>query len=315
MVVTSAQLLRGIKTAALVPTHQTTYQDSDILAIANEELKLTVVTEIVACREEFFVKHDIVSIIAGEPAIAIPERATGRTIRDLKFQESLADSPRQLGRTPLTDTVSVTVNTGLPQTHYFEGDEIKLYPIPDANAAAGLLWVYYEQMPASLVETKYAAAILAVDSTLAAPYVDVPVTSTTFAIGSIVDIVKVKPGYTTLVESATVINIGTSSTMKRLYLTVNTDLSKVSVGDHISIERTSDILQLPDEAETWLVSLVAARLLEGQGMSDQAQLIGKRAEKAQLSFVRAITPRNEGASTQFAPQCGGFRGSVKRRIF
>ena len=98
---TSDDLLESVKRKISFPASQNTFQDTDILAFANEELAIAMVPAIMSFHEEYFVTFDVVPIIGGTSRYQIPERAIGMKLRGVFWCDNIIgpynpDSPGNL---------------------------------------------------------------------------------------------------------------------------------------------------------------------------------------------------------------------------
>lgn len=292
--VTTTELLKKIKAAAMVPTHQITYQDTDILDLTNEEMDNLIVPMIMAMREEFFVTKSTIPIAIGVDTVAIPERAVGRTIREIKVLTTDATNPRSLSRASITEDYAFSTTPGFPQYHYFQGDIIKIAPIPDEAYGDYILW--WECRPSRLVKTTDVGIITAFSDTTVTVQQNLNTNITT---GAIIDITKAKAGYSNIYFDETIATMTTGLGPKVLTITgfsSSDPLTGISVGDRVSLAFTSDIVQLPDEAVAALVQAVALRIMQGVAQPEQYVATEKLLNRNLESLKSALMPRNEGAS-------------------
>ena len=297
--VTTVDFLRKVKSAALIPTHQITYRDPDILDLANEEMDNLLVPMIMSIREEYLVTKTVIPIVVGEYIIEIPERAVGRTIRDLKIQQVYTAYPEELTRATLTESYAFSQSPGKPRYHYFEGDVIKVNPVPDQVYGNYLLW--WECRPSRLIQTVDVGIITAVTDTTVTVQQNLNKNITT---GAVVDIVKVKPGFSNIYIDQTVGSISTGIGPKVIVLSgfsPSNPITGVNVGDHISLAFTSDIVQLPEEAVVALVQATALRMLAGQEQGAQYKIVSDLLERNLKSLRSALSPRNEGSAIKIRP--------------
>ena len=92
-------------------------------------------------------------------------------------------------------------------------------------------------------------------------------------------------------------------------------ITGVSVGDHISLAFTSDIIQLPDEAVVCLVQATALRMLAGLEQTTQYTLAAQLLERNLNSLKQALSPRNEGSSFKIRPKNPLFGSGRKTSIY
>ena len=311
--VTTTEFLRKVKSAALVPTHQITYQDSDILDLANEEMDNLIVPFITAMREEFFVVQTTIPIVAGVAAINIPERAVGRTIRNLNIMITGDNRPKELIRASLSETFALNTNPDVPVFHYFQGDQIMVNPVPASNYGNYLLW--WEMRPNRLVPVSDVGIISSVSNTSVTVQQNLNKAITT---GSIVDVYKTKNGYSNIYYDAVVGSASTGMGAKVLVLSgfsAGNPITGVSIGDNISLAWQGSTIQLPDEAVVCLVQATALRMLQGQEQANQYSITKGLLDRNLNSLQMALTPRNEGQALKIRVKHPSFGPGRRFSIF
>jgi hypothetical protein len=301
---TTVDFLRRVKSSTLLPTHQQTFQDDDILDFANEEMDSLVVPEIMTLRQEYFVTKTVVGLSAGVSEVAIPERAVGRTIRDLKFLPTNNNLPVTLPLLPISDNASMNQTVGVPRYHYFQGDKIIINPTPDQDY--GDLWLFWEIRPSRLVVQSEVGII----SNVGTHTVTVQRTlNSDITTGAVVDIIGAKAGYAPIYLDQIISSITTGLGPKVITLSgfsPSNPITGVSVGDHLSLAFTSDIIGLPEEAVAVLVQATSIRLLQGMDLPSQLAQAEKRLEVCLKSMRKALSPRNEASSYKIRPQSPMF---------
>ena len=152
---TSDDLLESVKRKISFPASQNTFQDTDILAFANEELAIAMVPAIMSFHEEYFVTFDVVPIIGGTSRYQIPERAIGMKLRGVFWCDNIIgpynpDSPGNLfdmTRVSSEDKAFFQANIGANSAihkYYLEGDEVILTPpVPLQSPIGSRVFFYF----------------------------------------------------------------------------------------------------------------------------------------------------------------------------
>ena len=300
---TTAELLKRVKAATLLPTHQTTYTDTDILDIASEEMGSLIVPEIMSLREEFFMQKTVIPCAVGVSEIPIPERAVGRTIRALYFLPTNATEPVSMPLLPLSDNLGLSLKPGVPKFHTFVGDKIVVNPVPDQIYGSYIL--YWEARPSKLVLSNAVGVV----SYVTADTLTVQQNLTSIVTGSTVDVIQQKAGYSPIYMDIAVGSASTGYGPKILTLTgfsLANPITGVVVGDHVSLAWTTDIVCLPDEAVTALVQAIAVHILQGMDLPQQLAISEKRLAVCMDSMKKALSPRNEASSYKIRPKSPMF---------
>ena len=286
MAVTADRILAGVKRRAVVPTNQVTLDDDDILALIDDVIKVHAVPLVDSVNGEFFVTSENETITASQDNYAIPYRAIGRTLRDLKIMDSSSTSVRNCPYIEPED-IHLYEDTALEWGHYFRGDEFYLVPsVPSTYTAAEQLQKWYKMRPSNLVKLANAAKVTSVSS----PNVEVDAAGDV-ATNSVIDFIKGKSGNRLYSIDKTCTNVsGTTLTFSAADIP-----SDLTAGDYISIQGTSPVIQMiPDECSPWIESLAAQRVLEAIGDNEGGQVLADDILTERRNLLQILEPRNEG---------------------
>lgn len=302
----STKLLQYIKTAITVPTYQPRFSDEDLLGLANDEQQSLVVAELKNLREDYFTVRVEIAIVQNQSNIYIPERAVGRTARDIRYFTSSSEE-YSLPRIQLEDTYYYTnFQSGNPTAFYIMGDDIILLP---RASAPGTCVLYYDFKPSDIVKMTRVARITAVG----VDTVTVAAVPSNITIGSLSDITRQTPAYKVTYYDRTITNIaGNVITLDGF--SIASPITDVSVGDYISLAGETGLVQLPDEAQQVLIQAVAVRVLEALNLDSQLQ-IAKAIYDKKIRLMRDLmTPRVDGAVKKVINRQGLLRRGSTRRF-
>lgn len=299
----TSELLTDIKRAMGAPTYQARFSNTDILSIATSQQTNFVVPQIRALRRDFMVVTEDFDLDAGDDSLAIPERAVGRGIRDLWYTETTSSPTvsdfKHLKYIDLSQILNLSVLEGDTYAYYFENDLIKFHPALPNDAVVRL---FYLQRPGNLVEqsrtctvTSVATGTLTVDS--------VP---SNIVVGSKIDVVKVDPGYGTLVKDQTVTAKSATSVSVSGY-----DFSDVSVGDIVSLKRETSVVQLPEDAWEVLIWATANEMAVSLGIDAIIAQTEKQLAGALSGMRTAFVPRTEDPQIIINPRALIRSGNVR----
>lgn len=300
--------LAAVDRAITVPNYQPRFSNNDLLALANEEQQSLVVPMIVALREEFFVFRDVLPINAGDYGFRIPERAIGRTLREIQYRNLAGGNlVYDLPRISIEDSYRFTnLGQGTPNGFMVEGDTIRLLPTPSSN---GEVVLYTLRKPSSLVQDTRTAVVTAVGTNT----ITLSKVPSNLTIGSKIDVTDNKPSYPLVYKDLTITNI------TGLVLTVSgftgTALSGVDVDDVVSTALETSIVQLPDEAATVLIHATAVRVLEALSIPDQMKIAEEKLQQKIRACREILSPRVEGSTPKVIQRDGLLRGRVTVRRF
>lgn len=304
----TTSFLAAVDRAITVPNYQPRFSNNDLLALANEEQQSMIVPMIVALREEFFVFRETLTINAGASGFRIPERAIGRTLREIQYRNLAGGNlVYDLPRISIEDSYRFTnLGQGTPNGFMIEGDTIRLLPTPSSNGEAVL---YTLRKPSDLVQDSRTAVITNVGTnTLTLSKIPSNLT-----IGSKIDITDCKPAYPLIYNDLEIVNIS------GLVITVTgftgTALSGVDVNDVVSTALETSIVQLPDEAAVVLIHATAVRVLEALSIPDQMKIAEEKLQQKIRACREILSPRVEGSVPKVIQRDGLLRGRTTVRRF
>lgn len=163
---TSATLLETIKREAMIPSSQSALSDSDLLAMANLELKIGMMPSIMQYHQEFLVRTDPpVDIAVNQSAYPIPYRAVGGKVRELFYLDESNNFCRMSRINPDHKPYYQQSNVNLSFLHYYlEGDSVVLIPPVTTSPVGSLVFSYYMR-PNELVDDSRVATITSISTT------------------------------------------------------------------------------------------------------------------------------------------------------
>jgi len=304
----TTSFLAAVDRAITVPNYQPRFSQSDILALANEEQQSMIVPMIVALREEFFVFRETLSITAGDFGFRIPERAIGRTLREIQYRNQTGGTlVYDLPRISIEDSYRFTnLGSGTPNGFMVEGDTIRLLPTPSSD---GEVVLFMLRKPSSLVLTSRTAVVTAVGTNT----ITLSKVPSNLTIGSKIDITDSVPSFPLVYKDLTITNI------TGLVLTVSgftgTALVNVDVNDVVSTALETSLVQIPGEAQVVLVHATAVRVLEALSIPDQMKIAEEKLQQKIRACREILSPRVEGSVPKVIQRDGLLRGRTTVRRF
>jgi hypothetical protein len=259
-------LVSSIKRRTLMPVSQQTFQDADIITVANERLQLSLQPRMMAVRENFFLRNQRVALTANLNHYSLPERAVGNALREVFYVDS--NGKRQWPPIPQQKISSLadTTQTG-PRPFFTDlvGDELWLVPCPSSSSGYVELW-YYERC-SKLVPVTSCAKITAVSSVGGTTTLTVNADlSASLPTGSLIDIQKGKSPFRLSSIDVSITGI-TSSTVAIATSAVSDEASNVlpAIGDYVVPAQAACIPMLPQELHPLLAQETAVTILEALG--------------------------------------------------
>lgn len=286
MAITSDRLITGVKRRILIPGSQVTFNDTDILAVADDIISGQLVPLIESTNQEYFVTSVDVPLVAGQSEYSIPYRAVGRSLRDLKLMDN-NNNIRNIAYVNLEDSQYFS-GASLTVGFYFKGDKIRLIPdVPSSISVDQTMQVWYRLPPSSLVSISSAALVTSVSD----PTVTVSSLPSTIVTGSVIDFIQGKSGNTLYEIDKTITNVAGTT----LTFAANTIPSDLTAGDYISLASTSPVVNfIPNECYSYLETLTAQRLLNSLGDFDGSNALEAVASKEEKNVLKLLEPRIDG---------------------
>lgn len=206
---TSQQIIESVKRKIMFPTSQQTFTDDDILAFANEEMAISQVPSVLEFHEEYFVFVDEIPLVQGTNRYAIPERALGMKLRDVKYKD-INGNLFDMARIAPEDKAFYQRNIGTSETlskYYIEGNDVVLLPALVVTDAVSLMF-YYFLRPNQLVQNSRACIIQSFNNNITvinanvAPNDTVKISGATLTATNGLSVASSVPGYPTVVSTS-----------------------------------------------------------------------------------------------------------------
>lgn len=309
MTFTSAQFLAAVQRLIVAPSNQPLYDDTDFYAIGDRKMNDTIVPLLDSLDGEYFVrKSPLLPMVVDQAEYRLPTRALGRKLREVKIVNS-AGIRFDFPMVAIERSQLYQVN-GIPFGFYFLGDRFTVVPIPTTTEYSIEYWYFLG--PGNLIPYTDAAIV----SGISGDDVTVNTVPDVLVTGGLVDFIQGTSGNSCISIDQTITNIS-GNTISFATGAVPTDLA---MGDYVSVAGTSPVLQIPDSAIPYLVTLTAMDVL--QGLSDfegydrlfriangdpGANIPGQR-----QNLIQLLEPRIEGEATKIINDFGlvnrGWRG-------
>ncbi len=288
---TTTNLLTSIERQSFAPARQSTFDTTDILELADEVSKTTILPAILSAREEYYLYYEDLSITNNVAAYTIPSRSYGLTVRDVQVIDANGNV-RALERTSIDrlQYMSNSSDRNSPDMFYVQGDQIVLVPTP--NATQSTLRLYYFLRPSSFVETSDAAVISTINTST--NIVTVSTIPSSWVTGDTFDLIQGKGGHRHLsIELISTLVSGTSITLPSLP-------TGLAVGDYITLAGQTPVVQMPPDFQPILATLVAAEMLLSMSQPRGEKVLAK-ALRNLGAVQKMLTPRVVGKEEIILP--------------
>lgn len=287
---TSDELLASVKLRTAVPIAQITFQDTDILNFANEEIKLKIVPDVLSVKEEFWVTTTQLQLLPNVSNYVIPYRAIGNKVRHVFYRQS-STYLLPLAFIPI-ENINNYQASSFPYQYagvYLQNNEVVMVP-PVAGNPVGSLEMRYYFRPNDLVTMDRAGQITSIDRTTGTITLDqVPAN---LAVTSLIDFIQTNPPHRTQGFDVPL----TSSSINSLTIGVDpADIpTALVVGDYVCSACETVIIQVPDELHVMVAQATACRILESLGDTQGLQNANAKLQEMEDKLLHVIDTRIEG---------------------
>jgi hypothetical protein len=278
----------------MIPDDTATFEDIDLLEIANEEIDVEILPSLMSLNEEFLVTHVDIPVEQGKNRYEIPYRAVANKVRDIMLMSG--SQVYEVSRINLERLSDYSYGSNHRENlAYVENNEIVF--MSTTSSGYDKIRIYYYRSPSRLVETKRTAQITNINLNTGVIRVNkVPdnfLTDSAFGQSPVFDFISASTPnkiYNFDVEAVTINSINSELTFN-----ISDIPSSLSVGDYVCESQETIIPQIPTEMHPLLAQSVAVHVLESLG--DQEGLASAKARLAQMSKnVLAMTEnRIEGS--------------------
>ena len=290
MAKTTTQFLSAVKRRISMPENQALLSDEAILEIGDEVMRAYVVPTLISVRQDYFVYVSDTTLVVDQTDYAIPYRALGRSLRDLKVVDTTSTTVRDLVKIDLEDAHLFTNDNSQvrPYGFHFFGDQVRLQPSPQTTNLA--LRFFFELPPNKLVTVGSAATITGISG----GDITVNAVPTTFSTSTATDFIAGKQGNATRAFDKTPTNIAGTTIS---YATADVP-STLAVGDYIALAEESPVLQIPDDMFPWMVTKTGRRVLYAIGDFEGDSRLQEADSEEEKNLLKILEPRIRGETTK-----------------
>lgn len=312
-VMLTEDLTDSIKRRTLAPISQQTFQDSDLIELANEEMEIDLIPEIISVRNDFFKVSTTINLTVGLARYRIPQRAAYGSLVDVFFiytnGKRFTIPVMPLDKLP---TLDMSVTRNIPLGFSLESDELVIWPAPNVT---GQIEIWFYSRRNQLVPTADCAKITSISTVSGTTTFTVNTDlSAALSVGSKIDIISTKSPFQNWAESVAITAI-TTTTIAMLSTDIDDAVGTVlpTVGDYICAEMTSCIPQVPQEFHAVLAQMVAARLMEGLGDLQKLEAVNGKLAAMKKQALGMIQQRIENKPDPIVIRNGLMDGLLGRR--
>ena len=304
-ILTSDKLIASIRRRAMIPNDTATFEDSDLLEIANEEIDVEILPSLLSLNEEFLVTHIDIPLEHNVRRYEIPYRAVANKIRDV-----MLISGNDIYEVTRTDLENLSDYSGsnfgsYDNVVYIENNEIVFASVGNATSYE-YLRIYYYRTPSRLVETDRVGQITFIDKT-----------------NGIIRVNHFPENYSNLPKmdfvSASVANkiynfditpTSANKNTKDIYFNSGDIPETLQVGDYLCESQETVVPQIPSEMHPLLAQSVAVHVLEALGDQEGLAAASNRLAKMSKNVMAMTENRIEGAPKKIVGRHNPLRNAL-----
>lgn len=301
---TTKELIQSLKLRGSIPDSQDFFDENNFLLLLSEEMHTRLAPRIIQAREDYFLEFFDFRIVTSsqqglgfglEPFGLTPFGGTGNIVSTsrlmnraltgrIKDIHELDAKGNVVRRVPRIDFDAIVSWAGL-NGFYFKNDNIVFHP--EQYFVNRNVRIYFYRKPNTLVSETKCTKIQFTNRTDKKITVQNIPDSTTWAVGSKLDIIQSSIPYTAVLDSAVILDIQGS------VITLDRWVDNITPGDYVSLEGEACVAQIPAVAYPILSEL--GNIKFKQSFGNQQELMDAKQAYAELEnmFVNFLQPRAE----------------------
>ncbi len=289
-ILTSDKLIASIRRRAMIPNDTATFEDTDLLEIANEEIDVEILPNLLSLNEEFLVTHVDITLVNGQSRYEIPYRAVANKLREVVLVSgaNLYEVTR-IDLEHLSDYSGWNLNSG-NNAIYIENNEIVFASISNV-AQYTALRVYYYRSPSRLVETDRVGQITNINKTTGR--ITLNYFPENYSNEPKMDFVSAN--VPNKIYNFDVTPTSVNKNTKDVFFDLADIPDSLQVGDYLCESQETVIPQIPSEMHPMLAQSVAVHVLEALGDQEGLAAARNRLDKMSKSVMGMTENRVEGA--------------------
>lgn len=284
---TTSDLITLVKLLGHVPQSQSTFTPTDILTLADFELRTAIAAQLKQVDEGYWqVATEYDQDSSGQ--YSMPGDAVASSTYVLQIRNGQAIWP--VSRQAVSEQTTTDYPSVANYAFFIRSNTINVLPA----AFDGVLRITYERRPSKLVTVTSCAQV----SSIVGQVITVSSVPSGWVIDDDLDLQAAQPQFDIL-GSVTISNISGTD------ITVTGDISTLSVGDFLCLSGQTCVPQIPVEFHQLLAQRVVCKIYELQGYMDKLKAAKSILGEMETALTALITPRTQAAPKVINPSWGG----------
>jgi hypothetical protein len=284
---TTSDLISLIKTLGHVPQSNSTFTPATFLTLADFELRTAIARQLKEADEGYwrtYVEYDQ----NDDGEYAIPSGAIASSIYAVQIRNGQAIWP--VSRQEEAELTTTTFPSVGNWSFYIRSNTLIMLPAQ----FGGVLRIPYERRPSKLVPVTSCAQVTAINGQV----ITVSSVPTAWVVGDTLDLQASQPQFDLLGDCEITDITG-------LDITVDGDVTDLSIGDYLCLEDQTCVPQIPVEFHQLLAQRVVCKIYELQGYMDKLKAAKAVLKEMEDALTALITPRTQAAPKIINPSWGG----------
>lgn len=278
----------------LAPNAAGAIQPGDVITFLDEEMRSTVAPLVMAAQEEFWVTNIDQTIVQGQYAYTIPQRASFATWRDVVLVDALGNEINLTNLSPEYLKLTYPAGGNMPLYVFgfvLQNDQVILWPPSGGTPTQYKLRMKIKRRPNYLTSNVNCGIISAINTST--KVVTLSQADTSWTTSTTFDIIPNAPQFTSRQDDQAVTNVSLPAGGPYT-LTFSSLPTGLSVGDWVCPSQMSPIPQIPFDMFPLLAQRGAIKILEALGDTQNLQVAERRYQDMAADFARTVSPRIEG---------------------
>lgn len=298
---TTTEFLASVRRKGHIPSSQTPFQDSDLLALADDEIAIALMSQVRTVREGFY-KTYVDLPLNNSGLYDIPSEAIGGALDDVWILNGTQIFT--VGRMESNEQFSMVSSPTGYWAFELIGNQIQIKPVPQV----GVIRLWHMRRPNKLCTVASAAQITAIDTVgNVLTFSSLP---STFSTSSPLDCIQDQPHFNWNFIASTPTMV-TSTTLTFSSLPVNQyGVCPISVGDWVALSGQSPVPQILAEFTPLLVQRTIMTYYEIQDYAEKLGLAKAKLEEIEKKIFELFNPRVSNEPKRIVPDAnviGGYR--------
>ncbi len=295
----SDKLVDIVKLRSMMPDHQNTFSDGDILDILNQEMDTAIIPRVLDVNEEYLLYYEDQDYTAGTTQYAIPYRAIANKLREVQLVDS-AGKVYELTRVEVDDMPDYqdSFTSARHNIFYLKNNFVVIPNTLSISTTDASVRMYFFLRPGELVPNNEGGVITAIDTVTGV--VTLSTFPTDFSTATYFDFIGARSPHRIL--SYDVAPTSVNSTALTVTFPAASLPTGLAVGDYVCIAQETIVPQLVSDLHTLLAQRAALVCIEAVGDEKEVVIVRKKLDEMEKNLFGLLDNRVVGAPQKVNPR-------------